>query len=180
LRLQAFHAKEIRQMKVGLHDYSVTGVGMTATTSEYDIRKQKLARISESGEIVYKDRYVVTHDLDAACQLEDGTENVAVAGRIVSLRKMGKMAFGHIADIDGKFQFLMKKDFIEATYQASRTLSISGIMSAFPVKFLPPRPRRKPSSSRSGPCCPSPCGPSPKNFTGSPIRSRSIANATWT
>lgn len=91
---------------------------MTATTNEYDIRKQKLARISDSGEIVYKDRYVVTHDLDAACQLEDGTENVAVAGRIVSLRKMGKMAFGHIADIDGKFQFLMKKDFIEATYQA--------------------------------------------------------------
>ena len=90
---------------------------MTVTTNEYDIRKQKLTRISDSGEIVYKDRYAVTHDLNEALELDDGIENVAVAGRIVSLRKMGKMAFGHIADIDGRFQFLMKKDFIEATYQ---------------------------------------------------------------
>ena len=90
---------------------------MTNTTNEFDIRKQKLARISESGEIAYKDRYPVTHGLNEAVLLEDGTDNVAVAGRIVSLRKMGKMTFGHLSDIDGKFQFLLKKDFIPETYQ---------------------------------------------------------------
>ena len=90
---------------------------MTPTTNEFDIRKQKLQAMAESGEIAYKDRYAVTHDLNEVLQLEDGTEGVAVAGRIVSLRKMGKMTFGHIADIDGRFQFLMKKDFLEDSYQ---------------------------------------------------------------
>ena len=90
---------------------------MTATTNEYDIRKQKLVRLTDSGEIVYKDRFATTHGLDEAGCLEDGTEKVAVAGRIVSLRKMGKMTFGHLADINGKFQFLLKKDFIAETYQ---------------------------------------------------------------
>ena len=56
-------------------------------------------------------------DLQAVRDLADGTGDVAVAGRIVSLRKMGKMTFGHIADIDGRFQFLMKKDFLEDSYQ---------------------------------------------------------------
>ena len=90
---------------------------MTVSTNEYEIRKQKLTTMANAGEIVFKDRYPVSHDLDEACRLEDGTKNVAVAGRIVSLRKMGKMIFGHLADIDGRFQFLMKKDFVEATFQ---------------------------------------------------------------
>ena len=92
---------------------------MTATTStnEFDIRKQKLQAIADAGEIPYKDRYAVTHDLKEVVLLADGTEGVSVAGRIVSLRKMGKMTFGHIADIDGRFQFLMKKDFLEDSYQ---------------------------------------------------------------
>jgi len=51
---------------------------------------------------------------------------VAVAGRIVSLRKMGKMTFGHIADIDGRFQFLMKKDFLEDSYQRFKDLADLG------------------------------------------------------
>lgn len=90
---------------------------MTAPTNEFDIRRQKLETLAASGEIVYKDRFPVSHGLDQALLLEDGTADVSVAGRIVALRKMGKMTFGHIADIDGRFQFLMKKDFIEATYQ---------------------------------------------------------------
>ncbi len=90
---------------------------MTAPTNEFDIRKQKLQAIADAGEIPYKDRYAVTHDLNEVVRLEDGTEGVAVAGRIVGLRKMGKMTFGHIGDIDGRVQFLMKKDFIEDSYQ---------------------------------------------------------------
>ena len=89
---------------------------MTETTNEFDIRKQKLATVAASGEVPYKDLYTVTHDLDEAVRLEDGTEGVSVAGRIVGLRKMGKLTFGHIADIDGRFQFLLKKDFLEDTY----------------------------------------------------------------
>jgi lysyl-tRNA synthetase class 2 len=90
---------------------------MTAITNEFESRRQKLETIAASGEIPYKDRYAVTHDLDEALRLEDGTEGVSVAGRIVGLRKMGKMTFGHIGDIDGRFQFLMKKDFLEDSYQ---------------------------------------------------------------
>jgi lysyl-tRNA synthetase class 2 len=90
---------------------------MSAPSNEFENRKQKLEVIAARGEIVYKDRFAVTHDLQLVRELADGTQAVAVAGRIVSLRKMGKMTFGHIADIDGRFQFLMKKDFLEDSYQ---------------------------------------------------------------
>lgn len=90
---------------------------MAAPTNEYENRRQKLEAVAASGEVVYKDRFEVTHDLEAVRLLEDGTAGVAVAGRIVSLRKMGKMTFGHIADMDGRFQFLMKKDFLADSYQ---------------------------------------------------------------
>ena len=81
---------------------------MAAPTNEFENRRQKLDAVAASGEVVYKDRFEVTHDLEAVRLLEDGTSDIAVAGRIVGLRKMGKMTFGHIADIDGRFQFLMK------------------------------------------------------------------------
>ena len=90
---------------------------MAAPTNEFENRRQKLEAVAASGEVVYKDRFAVTHDLEAVRLLEDGTTDVAVAGRIVSLRKMGKMTFGHIADMDGRFQFLMKKDFLADSYQ---------------------------------------------------------------
>ena len=41
---------------------------------------------------------------------ETGTQTVATAGRLVSLRDMGKIVFGHLQDFSGKVQIYVKKD----------------------------------------------------------------------
>lgn len=60
----------------------------------------------------YPERFEKTHEIYQAAVLSDGTENVCTAGRIMSMRKMGKMSFVTIADIEGKIQIAIKKDVI--------------------------------------------------------------------
>lgn len=58
----------------------------------------------------YPDRFVITHELKEASLLEDGTKNVSVAGRIVFMRKMGKLSFVSIQDVEGRLQLSIKVD----------------------------------------------------------------------
>ncbi|MEG1506468.1 MAG: lysine--tRNA ligase, partial [Bacilli bacterium] len=66
----------------------------------------------------YPERFVRTHELVDAEKLPDETTGVRVAGRIVLMRKMGKMAFLTIQDIEGKLQLSIKIDVVgEEKYQ---------------------------------------------------------------
>lgn len=58
----------------------------------------------------YPERFEKSHEICDAAALEDGTADVRTAGRIMSMRKMGKMSFIHIADILGKIQVVAKRD----------------------------------------------------------------------
>ncbi len=58
----------------------------------------------------YPDRYELTHTLKEAALLSDNTQGIRVAGRLMTMRKMGKLAFVTIADIAGKIQVAIKKD----------------------------------------------------------------------
>lgn len=60
----------------------------------------------------YPDHFVRTHEIPDARLLEDGTTDVKVAGRIVLMRKMGKMSFLTIQDIKGKIQISIKIDMV--------------------------------------------------------------------
>lgn len=42
--------------------------------------------------------------------LEPGTKNVSVAGRVMSKRKMGKISFIDLRDVEGRIQLCMKRD----------------------------------------------------------------------
>jgi lysyl-tRNA synthetase class 2 len=53
---------------------------------------------------------------------------VAIAGRILSLRKMGKASFCHIMDSQGKIQVYLRKDDLGAIYDAFRLLDIGDII----------------------------------------------------
>jgi lysyl-tRNA synthetase class 2 len=53
---------------------------------------------------------------------------VAVAGRIMSLRRMGKASFCHIMDSAGKIQLYLKKDDLGGIYDAFRLLDIGDII----------------------------------------------------
>jgi lysyl-tRNA synthetase class 2 len=78
--------------------------------SEQDvIRREKLERLSKTIN-ANPDRYAISHNLYAVKSLEDGVEGIRVAGRILSVRKMGKLAFVTIGDVKGKLQLALKED----------------------------------------------------------------------
>ena len=79
--------------------------------------EQELVRINKLEEIrkvcnPYPDKFNTTHTLKEAATLEDGTKNVSVAGRIVFARKMGKLSFVKIRDIEKAFQLELKIDLL--------------------------------------------------------------------
>ncbi len=58
-------------------------------------------------------------------------QKVAVAGRIMSKRGMGKVGFVHVADIDGQIQLFVKKDILgEEEYDRFKKLDIGDIIGA--------------------------------------------------
>ena len=79
-------------------------------SEETEIRLEKIHRLRESGRIPYASRFQTTHRLDQFGKIEDGTSNIGLAGRIISIRSFGKLVFCHIQDSDGKCQIALKKD----------------------------------------------------------------------
>jgi len=77
---------------------------------QMEVRLKKIERLRESGYHPYAERFERTHTLEEASVLPDGTKNVKVAGRIISLRYFGKLAFGHLYDLNGKLQFAAQKN----------------------------------------------------------------------
>ncbi len=73
------------------------------------VRREKLKEISKVCN-PYPDRYEITHTLKDASKLEDGTIDVSVAGRIVFMRKMGKLSFVRIRNLEGDLQLEFKVD----------------------------------------------------------------------
>ena len=77
--------------------------------------EQELVRIGKLDAIreycnPYPDKFDRTHTLKDARELEDGTENVRLAGRIVFMRKMGKLSFVRIREIEAGMQLEIKVD----------------------------------------------------------------------
>ncbi len=60
----------------------------------------------------YPERYEVNYSLKEAKDIEDGTKNIRVAGRISLMRKMGKLSFLTIRDIEGSIQISIKVDMV--------------------------------------------------------------------
>lgn len=75
------------------------------------VRREKVEKIKEVTN-PYPERFPITHELKDARNLEDGTTGVSVAGRIVLMRKMGKLSFLTIRDIEGYIQASIKLDMV--------------------------------------------------------------------
>jgi lysyl-tRNA synthetase class 2 len=79
-------------------------------SAEFDkIRLEKVARMREDGINPYPDRFEPTHSLAEAPRLSEGTDGVAVCGRVVAIRDMGNLIFGKMQDVEGQFQFIFEK-----------------------------------------------------------------------
>lgn len=74
------------------------------------VREEKEAKLKEYGFNTRPDSFKYTHSLKEVMALEPGTKNVSVAGRVMSKRKMGKISFIDLRDVEGRIQLCMKRD----------------------------------------------------------------------
>ena len=90
------------------------------------IRREKLEEIKKVCN-PYPAKYERTHTLSEAKELEDGTKNVKVCGRIAFARKMGKLAFVKIRNIEDVFQLEFRVDLLgEERYEFFKKLIDGG------------------------------------------------------
>ena len=73
------------------------------------VRRNKLEEISK---IVnpYPEKFIKTHALKDAKNLDNETTDVSIAGRIIFMRKMGKLSFVRIRDLEADMQLEFKVD----------------------------------------------------------------------
>lgn len=94
---------------------------------EFEIRKEKLKKLSDFGIHPYPDFFKKTHSIAQALQLNFGTKNISVAGRILTKRTMGKITFAHLLDNSEKIQLVFKDDEIgESAYKIFNDFIDSG------------------------------------------------------
>ncbi len=82
-----------------------------------EFSEQELVRRTKVDEIKkicnpYPEKYEINYELKDVKNLEDGTNRIRVAGRIVLMRKMGKLSFLTIRDMFGSIQISIKIDMV--------------------------------------------------------------------
>jgi len=89
------------------------------------MRRQKLQRLRELGIDAYPHSFDVTHYAQPILDtFKDGeSTTVSIAGRMMSIRNMGKASFFHIQDSTGKIQIYLRKDDVgDTTYDIFKHL----------------------------------------------------------
>ena len=95
---------------------------MRELTEQEIVRRNKVEEIRKYCN-PYPERYDVNYTLKDASNLDDETKDVRVAGRIVFMRKMGKLSFLRLRDIEGSLQVSIKIDLVgEEKYQFFKSL----------------------------------------------------------
>jgi len=96
-------------------------------------RLEELNLLEEAGVNVYPYSYDKTHSsIDILTNFDDASpealSTVSVAGRIMSIRRMGKASFCHIQDDSGKIQIYLKQDELPDFYEKTKLLDIGDII----------------------------------------------------
>ena len=90
------------------------------------VRRQKLEEIRKYCN-PYPSKFDRTHKITEALSLEDGTKDVRIAGRVMFMRKMGKLSFVKIRDLEGAIQLKIEADKLgEEGYEFFKKLIDSG------------------------------------------------------
>ena len=105
---------------------------------KFEIRLDKLEKIKNTGCEIYPFSFDKTHSLSSlqqeygdksADQLEGIKKDFKIAGRILSIRKMGKSSFCHIFDGDSKLQIYIQKDGLpEEEFTVFKLLDIGDVI----------------------------------------------------
>lgn len=108
------------------------------------VRKEKLHELRQAGNPFPNDfrrddfaqDLLTKYENHAAEQLDEQEHEVAVAGRIVLRRVMGKASFIHIQDMTGRIQLYLRRDDLpEGVYQEFKKWDLGDIVGASGVLF---------------------------------------------
>ena len=108
------------------------------STNEYrNQRIQNMEKLEEAGFPAFGAAFERTARLDELhASFEEGKQ-VKACGRIVAMRKMGKMAFAHISDGSEKFQLMVKKDLLgDENFAAFKLLDLGDIVGVSGELFI--------------------------------------------
>src|SRR4051794_9836409 len=99
-----------------LGSVSMSDIPTDITHDQHAVRRQKLADLRATGIDPFRANFSTTHfsgdALKAHVDGQDNTVHVAVAGRLVVIRDMGKSQFVKILDQQGQIQLYLKKDVV--------------------------------------------------------------------
>lgn len=96
-----------------------------------EFRKEKLEKLIAKGVNPYPTSFNPSHHSKEIISDFENFENniVCVAGRIVSIRKMGKASFFNIQDSDGRIQIFIKKDEVgDSIYEIFQLMDIGDFL----------------------------------------------------
>lgn len=94
-------------------------------------RREELENLKNSGINPYPyefERSDFSNEIIDSFKDEAAQRTVSVAGRILSLRRMGKASFCHIQDSHGKIQLYLKKEELGAMYDAFKQMDIGDVI----------------------------------------------------
>ncbi len=94
-------------------------------------RREELEQLKQNGVNPYGYEYDVTgYSSSIIKEFKDDAagKRYRVAGRIMSMRKMGKAAFMHILDQEGRIQLYLRKDVLNELYDHIKLLDIGDII----------------------------------------------------
>ncbi len=87
---------------------------MDNTTQILKLRREKLQKIIDKGINPYPVKSQRTHKINQLWENRDkfiaDSNEVIIVGRLIAMRRQGKIGFGNLADISGKIQIFVKKD----------------------------------------------------------------------
>jgi lysyl-tRNA synthetase, class II len=94
-------------------------------------RKRKLEELRQAGINPYPYKFTPTHHAREIATVhahltpeQHSGEHVTIAGRLMLLRRMGKMSFGHIQDETGRMQVWFKADALGEQYELLKFLDL--------------------------------------------------------
>ncbi len=106
--------------------------------NEYrDQRIENMNKLDEAGFPAFGAAFERTARLDQLRADFEVDKAIKACGRIVAIRKMGKMAFAHISDGSDKFQLMVKKDLLgEENFAAFKLLDLGDIIGIEGEMFI--------------------------------------------
>ncbi|MEK6974502.1 MAG: lysine--tRNA ligase [Nanoarchaeota archaeon] len=112
---------------------------------EEQLRKQRLEKLNSLKELKqnpydysYKKTHATIEVLEKFKSLEKeerANRKVSIAGRIMTLRVMGKASFGHLQDQSGRIQFYIKEEDSPENYKVFKKLDLGDIIGIGGIVF---------------------------------------------